>query len=54
MKNCDSCINFVKIRSWQMDHRKGLCDYTDWSIVNMKGKPCEYYISKKYKRRKIK
>lgn len=45
MKNCDTCLNFTKVRHWK-DGRKGLCDFTDWNIVNMKGKPCKYYKRK--------
>jgi len=48
MKNCDTCQYFVKVKEWS-DGRKGLCDYTDYNIKNMKGN-CKYYKSKKYKR----
>lgn len=47
MKNCDSCVNFIKIRTWH-DGRKGICDYTDYNIIGMKGKPCPFYRPKKY------
>lgn len=50
MKNCDTCQNFTKISTFR-DGRKGICDYTDYNIVNMKGKPCKYYKSIKYNRR---
>jgi len=49
MKNCDTCINFIKVTDWQ-DGRKGMCNHTDWNIVYMKGKPCKYYKSIKYNR----
>ena len=51
MKNCDTCVNFIKIKSWK-DGRKGLCEYLDASIDNLKGKDCEYYLSKRYSRKK--
>ena len=49
MKNCDTCINFRKVKEWQ-DGRKGMCEYTDYNIFYLKGKPCKYYKSKKYER----
>ncbi len=51
MKNCDTCANFTKIKTWN-DGRKGICDHKDYNIVNMKGKPCRYYKAKKYIRNK--
>ena len=48
MKNCDTCIYFIKYNF--QDGRKGICEYTDYNIKNMKGKSCEYYKPKKYKR----
>ena len=50
MKNCDTCIHFIKIKTWH-DGRKGICDYTDHNIVDMKGKPCKHYKTKKYDRK---
>jgi len=52
MKNCDTCINFIKVKEW-MDKRKGVCNHTDFNIKYMKGKPCPYYKPKKYKRNNI-
>ena len=46
--NCDTCINFTKYNF--KDARKGICAYTDYNIVNMKGKSCPYYRPKKYSR----
>ena len=51
MKNCDSCLYFIKVKQWQ-DGRKGLCSYTDCNIINMKGGSCRYYKHKKYQRNK--
>lgn len=55
MKNCDTCINFIKINfndrgayKQKRGSRKGICIYTDYNIIQMKGKPCQYYKSKKY------
>ena len=57
MKNCDTCVNFIKInfndKGWykkQVGTRKGICEYTDYNILYTKGKPCPYYKTKKYKR----
>ena len=47
MKNCDTCIWFLKYSRWN-DGRKGVCDCTDFNIVSMKGKPCKHYVAKKY------
>lgn len=53
MRNCDSCINFIKIKNWH-SKRKGLCEALDISITNTKKhKSCEYYYPKKYKRKNI-
>jgi hypothetical protein len=45
MKNCDSCSNYIKVRCWR-DGRKGMCCYTDFNIVNMKGNPCPHNMRK--------
>jgi len=50
MKNCDTCIYFFKVKTWK-DGRKGICQSQDGSIAYMKGKPCEWYESKKYIRK---
>ncbi len=52
MKTCDSCIYFIKMKHWQHSHRKGLCDFTDHSIFDMK-KRCEFHKGKRFKREKI-
>ena len=52
MKNCDTCSNFTKILSFN-DGRKGICEYTDWNIKNMKWRPCKYYQSVKFNRNKL-
>ncbi len=44
-------MNFNKVAYWN-DGRKGWCEYTDYNIKQMKGKPCKYYIPKKYNRKK--
>ena len=48
MKNCNTCIYFVKI-NWN-DGRKGLCEATDTTPSKMEGKNCKYYKPKKYDR----
>lgn len=49
-KNCDSCIDFVKVNF--NDGRKGICEFHDASIADMKGKPCKDHSGKRYERRK--
>jgi hypothetical protein len=51
MKNCDTCLNFLKIKTWN-DKRKGLCEHTDYNICYLKRKPCKHYNPLKYIRKK--
>ena len=53
MKNCDTCINFTKIKAWK-EGRKGMCSHTNWNIVQMKDSPCKYYKKAVNNKRKIK
>lgn len=51
MKNCDTCANFTRIKTW--NNRVGICDRTDYNINYMKGKPCKHYKKATNNKRKV-
>lgn len=46
-KNCDTCLNFCRIKHWQK--RVGICNFFDYNIWYFKINNCIGYLSKKYR-----
>ena len=52
MKNCDTCCNFIRVKTFK--NKVGICSHTDHNISYMKGKPCKYYQKSVNNKRKTK
>jgi len=52
MKDCGSCVNFVKFKNQSLEAPVALCEFFDGRVTSDSGKKCNNHKRLKYERNK--